>query len=157
MPDDLYDQDILAWSEHQAQLLRRVARGEQVRNVDWDHIVDQIKEVGLSELNAVRSDLRQILVHLLKLHGWPDNPACLHWRLDVAGFQAEAEQRFAPSMRLRVDLADLYRRALKQLASAKIDGRTAANFPELCPFTLEELLRGDPAELEARLTAVEPD
>jgi len=30
MPDDLYDRDALAWSEHQASLLRRVARGERV-------------------------------------------------------------------------------------------------------------------------------
>jgi hypothetical protein len=26
MPDDLYDRDVLAWSEHQAMLLRRAAR-----------------------------------------------------------------------------------------------------------------------------------
>ena len=30
MPDTLYEQDILAWSDHQADLLRRLARGERV-------------------------------------------------------------------------------------------------------------------------------
>jgi hypothetical protein len=30
MPDDLYDRDVLAWSEYQADLLRRLARGERV-------------------------------------------------------------------------------------------------------------------------------
>jgi hypothetical protein len=68
MADDLYDHDALAWSERQATLLR----GERVNDVDWDHVVEEIEDVGLSELNAVYSYLRQILVRLLKLHGWPD-------------------------------------------------------------------------------------
>jgi hypothetical protein len=158
MPDAPFGQDILAWSEHQASLLTRLSQGEQVAGVDWGRIIDQIRDVGLSEFNTLRGDLRQIMVHLLKLHGWPDSQACVHWRLDVAGFQAEAAQRCAPSMRVRVDLAGLYRRALRQLTTAKVDGRTAANFPEICPFTLDDLLTGDPLELEARLiAAAEPD
>jgi hypothetical protein len=72
MPDDLYDRDALAWSERQAALLRRVARGERVNDVDWDHVVEEIEDVGISELNAVQSYLDQILVQLLKLHGWPE-------------------------------------------------------------------------------------
>jgi hypothetical protein len=53
MPDDLYDRDILTWSEHQSFLLRRVARGERVNVVDWPHLVEQIEDVGISQLNAV--------------------------------------------------------------------------------------------------------
>jgi hypothetical protein len=30
MSDGLYERDILSWSEHQADLLRRLARGERV-------------------------------------------------------------------------------------------------------------------------------
>jgi hypothetical protein len=55
MPDDLYDRDALAWSERQAALLRRVARGEPVNDVDWDHVVEEIEDVGLSRLNAIAS------------------------------------------------------------------------------------------------------
>jgi hypothetical protein len=53
MPDDLYEQDILAWSDHQADLLRTVARGQRVNGVDWEHVVEEIEGVGLSELNAM--------------------------------------------------------------------------------------------------------
>jgi hypothetical protein len=38
---DLYDDDILWWSEQQAELLRRVAAGEQA-----DIIVEEIEAVG---------------------------------------------------------------------------------------------------------------
>src|ERR1700690_643096 len=90
MPDDLYDRDALAWSEPQAALLRRVARGERVNDVDWDHVVEEIEDVGLSELNATRAYLRQMLAHLLKLRGWPGHDACQHWRDEVATFQVSA-------------------------------------------------------------------
>jgi Domain of unknown function DUF29 len=66
MPNDLYDRDVLTWSEHQADLLRRLARGEQVNDVDWEHVVEEIEDVGLSELHAVAGYLEQILVHLLR-------------------------------------------------------------------------------------------
>jgi hypothetical protein len=52
MLDDLYDRDALAWSEHQAGLLRRVARGERVNEVDWEHVIEEIEDAGLSELLA---------------------------------------------------------------------------------------------------------
>jgi hypothetical protein len=53
MPDDLYERDILTWSEQQAELLRRMARGERVNELDWAHVVEEIEDAGLSQLNAV--------------------------------------------------------------------------------------------------------
>ena len=55
MPDDLYDRDTLARSEHEPNLLRRVARGERVNEVDWEHVIEEIEDVGLSQRNAVQS------------------------------------------------------------------------------------------------------
>ncbi len=63
---ELYEQDILLWSEQQAELLRRLARGERVNGVDWAHVVEEIEDVGNSELHAVTSLLRQAVVHLLR-------------------------------------------------------------------------------------------
>jgi len=34
MPEGLYERGILAWSEYQADLIRRLSRGEQVDDVD---------------------------------------------------------------------------------------------------------------------------
>src|SRR3954454_19185653 len=123
MPDDLYDSDVLAWSEHQAALLRRVARGERMNEVDWDHVVEEIEDVGLSELNAVRSYLRQMLAHLIKLHGWPTVAARRHWRSELMAFQADADQRFAPSMRQRIDLANIYEHARRQVEPLRHGGK----------------------------------
>ncbi len=153
MPDDLYDRDVLTWSRHQAALLRRLARGERVNGVDWAHVVEEIEDVGLSELNAVRSYLRQMLVHLLKVQGWPNNQATDHWRGEIGSFQADAAQRFAPSMRRRINLTTLYDKARAQLDGIKYDGVSPEPWPEACPFILDELLIEPRDTLEQRLRA----
>ncbi len=157
MPDDLYDRDVLAWSEHQADLLRRLARGERVNDLDWEHVVEEIEDVGLSELNAVQSYLRPMLAHLLKVRGWPDSPPVNHWRGEIVAFQKDALQRFAPSMRQRIDLARLYADALEQLEPLQHDGAAPLPWPADCPFTLDQLLRSKRSVLEEQLRAASPN
>jgi hypothetical protein len=153
MPDDLYERDILAWSDRQAALLRRVAKGERVNDVDWEHIVEEIEDVGLSEVSAVRSHLRQLLLHMLKLRGWPDCPACEHWRNELDVFQAEAAERFAPSMCRRINVTGLYQQARRAVGRMQIEGQPSVALPEICPFTLDDLLSGDTLILLARFDA----
>jgi hypothetical protein len=151
MPDGLYERDILSWSEHQADLLRRLARGERVNDVDWEHVVEEIEDVGLSELHAVESYLDLMLVHLLKVQGWPNSPSVGHWRAEIGSFQKNAARRFAPSMRQRIDLLKLYRDALVQLEGVDYDGTAARPSPVACPFTLDAMLTERRADLEACL------
>jgi hypothetical protein len=153
MPNDLYDRDALAWSEHQADLLRRLARGERVNEVDWAHVVEEIEDVGLAELHAVESCLDLVLVHLLKVHGGPDNPSAQHWRMEIGSFQKDAARRFAPSMRQRIDLAKLYSDAREQLDGMDYGGVAPRPWPVTCPFTLDGLLTERRAALEERLAA----
>jgi hypothetical protein len=156
MPNDLYDRDILIWAEQQADLLRRLERGERVNGVDWVHVVEEIEDVGLSELNAVQSHLRLMLVHLLKVRGWPDSLSRSHWRGEIVSFQQNAVQRFAPSMRQRINLARLYSDALEQLEGADYDGVAPRPWPSNCPFTLDQLLNDRRAVLEDSLNSILP-
>ena len=105
--------------------------------------------MGLSELNAVHSYLRQILVHLLRLHGWPTIGACSHWRSEIVAFQTDAQRRLAPSMRQRIDLEALYVRAVLQIEPLRYGGRQAAMAPGTCPVTLDELPTNPCEALEA--------
>jgi hypothetical protein len=154
MPDELYDRDALAWSERQAALLRRVARGERVNDVDWDHVVEEIEDVGLSQLNAVHSFLRQMLAHLLKVSGWPESDACDHWRNEVATFQVEAIARYAPSMRQRIDLPRAYELAQRQIAPMRRGDHAGLPEPASCPVTLDRLLTASVEDLEAAFTSL---
>ena len=150
MPDGLYERDALAWAEHQAALLRRLAAGERLNEaVDWANVIEEVADVGLSELRACQSLLEQALTHLLKLHALPDSEAVGHWRSEVVGFLADARDRFTPSMRQKIGLGELYAAALQGVWAA--DSSTALALPELCPFALDELLARDVGGLMARL------
>ena len=154
MPDGLYERDVLAWSERQADLLRRLAAGERLNEaVDWPNVIDEVETVGRAELHSCESLLRQALVHLLKLHAWPGSQAAGHWREETVGFLADAEHCFAPSMRQRIELDELYRKALRQLRAAADDTGEPRPLPQTCPFVLDDLL--DPnAEVRALVLRV---
>jgi hypothetical protein len=154
MPDTLYDRDVLAWSERQADLLRRLASGERVNDVDWEHVVEEIEDVGLSELHSVESYLDLILVHLLKILNWPESLSLGHWRGEIVAFQKNASRRFTPSMRQRIDLAKLYDDAVEQLLAMRSGSDASVQLPATCPFTLDQLLRDTWSALEERLKAV---
>ncbi len=144
MPDGLYERDALAWSERQADLLRRLAAGERLNEaVDWPNVIEEVQDVGRSALRSCRSLLRHALAHLLKLHAWPRSRAVAHWREETANFLNDAEDCFTPSMRQHIDLADLYRRSLKQVRAVADDTGEPRPLPEACPFVLDDLLDAD--------------
>ena len=139
--DELYDTDILTWSERQAALLRRLAAGERVNaSIDWSNVIEEIESVGRSERQACESLLRQALVHVLKLHLAPTSEAAPHWRGEVIGFLADASDRFSPSMRQPLDLPRLFAKARRQVLASGAASAAANRLPETCPFTVDELL-----------------
>ena len=152
--DNLYDTDALAWSEQQADLLRRLAAGERLNDaVDWANVIEEVHDEGQSLLRACRSLLQQAMVHLLKLHAWPSSHSVEHWKSEAGAFMDDAEDRFAPSMRQHIDLGVLYAKALRRVREAT-DATGAPNaLPQACPFTWQELLAGDLAHLRAKLAA----
>ena len=71
-------------------------------------------------------------------------------------FQKDAAQRFAPSMRQRTDLAQLYSDALDQLDGVDYDDVAPRPWPLTCPFKLDALLTERRATLEAQLDPIAP-
>ena len=137
---DTYEADILLWSEHQSELLRRLARGEPGNETpDWDNIIEEVESVGRSQLSAVRSLLIRALEHMLKAQAWPLSQAVPGWKVEARRFRFEAAEAFTPSMRQRIDLAKLYRQAMKLLPET-MDGQPPLPVPPECPFTLDALL-----------------
>jgi len=136
---DLYEADILEWSEHQSDLLRRAAAGERVNGIDWPNIIEEIESVGRSELSSVRSLLTQALLHVLKAEAWPQSLAAPGWRSEALRFRADAADRFAPSMRQHLDVGKLYARAMRLLPEA-IDAQPPLPLRQDCPMTLDQLL-----------------
>src|ERR1700750_3100352 len=113
---DLYDDDILLWSERQSDLLRRIAAGEPVNErPDWVNIIEEVESVGRSDLRAVRSLLLQALVHSLEAEAWPNSLSVPALKADSRLSRIQARDAFAPSMRQHIDVEGIYADALQAL------------------------------------------
>ena len=141
---DLYDDDILLWSEQQADLLRRHAAGERINDaaIDWPNIAEEIESVGNEQLYAVESLLVQAIRHMLKAYCWPLSRDVPHWQSEARAARGDAIARFAPSMRQRINMQRIYQRAIRALPDT-IDGQAPLPLPADMP-TLDELLADDP-------------
>ena len=137
---NLYDSDVLEWSDQQAALLRRLAAGERVNDqIDWENVAEEVESVGRSQLSAVRAHLIQALLHDLKAEAWPQARDVPHWRAEGLRARGDAAEAYAPSMRQRIDVAALYAKALRYMP-ATYDGQPPRPVPTACPVTLDELL-----------------
>jgi len=137
---ELYDADVLEWSEHQARLLRQHAAGEAGNEVpDWANIIEEVESVGRSQLSAVVTNLTNALTHDLKCEAWPLTSYVPHWRAEARAFRGVAAEAFAPSMRQRIDMAKIYRRAVRNMPDT-IDGLAPLPVQDDCPVTLDEML-----------------
>lgn len=70
-----YEQDIVVWANEQAALLK-AGKFEQL---DIQHIVEEIEDVGKSEQRELRHRMAILLMHLLKWHYQPER-RCRSWQ-----------------------------------------------------------------------------
>jgi hypothetical protein len=139
----LYDLDVMSWSEQQANALRVLSRRPDLSNVvDWDNVIEEVESVGRSELNAVESQLRNALVHILKGVSDPNALSVRAWDVETDKFLSSARRGYLTSMRQRLDInriwQDAFREAHKALSVYNID--MPPRIPRISPFQLEQLL-----------------
>ena len=63
----LYQRDFLAWSKQQAEALRAAARTGSNQQFDWANLAEEIESLRISERRQLKSQIRRVLEHLLKL------------------------------------------------------------------------------------------
>jgi hypothetical protein len=162
----LYDRDILAWSEQQADVLRSLAGWRDLPNgLDLSHVVEEIEDVGLSQLHAANSFIRLIMTHAIKCWADPDASSLLHWHAEIGNWQTELASRLTASMRNRIDLEREWQRAVQQaIRDLKAQGAEVAvgkvrpTLDMVCPLSLADLNSdpADPALLVEQLTRALP-
>ena len=138
---NLYDDDILLWSEQQAAVIRRLretARGLP-NELDIENVAEEIEGVGRSELATVQSFIRLILLHLIKLAVETDSAAAGHWQSEVTGFHSDLTHHYAASMRQRIGIDELWATA-RQQARSSADREAVGRLPASCPFDIDDLV-----------------
>ena len=141
-PETLYDEDYFAWSLAQAEALR--ARGRGGNAIDFDHVAEEIEDLGRSELRACEGLVRRIVEHLLKLATSGREEPKPHWRADVTTFRTEIDGRLTATIRasLAADLPRLWRQAVR-IAAARLAAEepgSAVRLPMEPTLGLDEVL-----------------
>ncbi len=138
---DLYEQDLYAWSEAQADLLRR----RRFSELDLEHVVEEIEDVGGSLYREVRSRVRTIIEHLLKLEHSAATEPRAGWERTLRTQRADLAEDLTPSLRPRIErgFARFYEAARIEAAAAlRAHGEPAAAdaLPLASPYTLDQTI-----------------
>jgi len=133
----LYETDFVEWTEKQVQLLR----AEEFEKVDWNHVIEEIESLGISQQRELNSRLVKLLMHLLKWQ-FQEPHRSRSWEATIVHQRGEIEWLLDhnPSLRARLSefVSKAYRSAIRE-ASAET-GLPRATFPTACPYTLEKIM-----------------
>jgi hypothetical protein len=137
---DLYGRDVYAWSTEQAALLR----ARRFADLDLEHVISEIEDVGGSLYREVRSRVRTILEHLLKLEHSPAVEPRAGWESTIRTARADIADDLTPSLRPRIEqsLTRFYEAARTEASvSLREHGEHAAAYalPHTCPYTLDQI------------------
>lgn len=114
-----YDADVLLWSEHQAELLRRRAAGELVNeaDLDWPNIAEEIEALAKSERSTLASHVNTVIEHLARLETSPAVDPRNGWAETVLRTRNNIEDvlKSSPSLRQTLNkvIAEEHPRALR--------------------------------------------
>lgn len=130
-------EDWVGWLNDQA----RHAKSGNLAALDLPHLAEELEALGRSDWRALRSSLRNLLVHLLKWQLQPKKRS-RSWAVSVTKSRNEAEELVEenPSFagRLPEALEQEYPRARRE-AARQMELNLAA-VPEASPFTIDQLL-----------------
>jgi hypothetical protein len=133
----LYEIDDSLWLEETIELLK----AKNFEALDLENLLEELEDLGNEKKFRVASFLQQIIRHCLLLQFWISereyNQA--HWRSEIINFKDELNTYLTTNLRnyLEHNLATIYEKALRYLRQ-KTDNKV--NFPDTCPYSLEELL-----------------
>jgi hypothetical protein len=77
-----YENDFYGWTKQQAKLLRN----QEINQIDWNHIAEEIEAMGRSEKRQLESRLEILIIHLLKWQ-FQSNLRSRSWQLTIISDQ----------------------------------------------------------------------
>ncbi|MBW4550763.1 MAG: DUF29 domain-containing protein [Aphanocapsa sp. GSE-SYN-MK-11-07L] len=151
MANTLYDRDLQVWIEQTIEQLKK----REFESLDTEHLIEELTDLGKSEKNALKSNLKILLAHLLKLKVQNNVPDSMQasWYSSAIEHRQRVLDNLAdtPSLNsflleaLEKAYADARRLAIKEAKLAKFGVKIPAEseYPLTCPFSVEQILDED--------------
>lgn len=132
-----YDQDFYAWLMQNAQLLRE----HKFAEIDSENVAEELESMGKREKRELVNRLAVLLAHLLKWtsqsvkrsNSWKNT--ILTQRIDIIELLTES-----PSLKYELEKKIELAYAKAKLQAEDETGIDKEYFPEICPFTLAQVL-----------------
>jgi hypothetical protein len=134
---ELYEHDFYLWTQEQVALLREGKWHE----LDREHLIEEIADLGRSARQELRSYLEGLVLHLLKWCYQPDYQT-RSWRDNIEENRACVPEGLPenPSLRpqLPILLQECYPHARRK--AARQTRLPLTTFPETCPWPVEQVI-----------------
>lgn len=132
-----YDQDLVAWANEQARLLR-AGRFDQL---DVKHLAEEIEDVGKSEQRELANRMAILLAHLLKWRQQPDRRGT-SWTITIRNQRRAIARALEETPSLKGKLIEPRWWEAVWDDATDLAAREAGleEFTEACPWTVAEIL-----------------
>ena len=135
-----HEKDVYGWAVHTAQLLRE----KKMNEVDFDGIVEELEEMGISNKHALISRLTLVISHLLKWQFQP-NMRGHSWTYTIRAQRKKASYVLDDNPSLKSKLDEIIAKAYKVAIDEATDqtGLDEKTFPTDCPYTFEQIMNDE--------------
>jgi hypothetical protein len=136
----LYEIDDHLWLEKTIELLKE----KNFEQLDLANLIEELESLSRKDKAKVSSLLEQIIRHLLLCQYWEQEKEnnLYHWQAEIVGFRSQIERLLTTNLsnHLELELDNIYQSALRF-----VNQKTAhtVKFPDICPYSLEQLLDQD--------------
>lgn len=94
----LYETDFYAWAKHQAEALRQFQATRPNAPIDFAHLVEEVEDLARRDVRAAKSQLRRLILHVLKLEYSPADCPRRQWLNSVDDARQELDDVLSPSV-----------------------------------------------------------
>lgn len=99
MAENLHEQDFNLWLDHQAIAIKN----RDVTAMDWENLLDEIEDMGISTKRSLESYTVRLLEHILKIKYWDSERSRnrKHWEKECVNFRGEIKRIFRKNPSLK--------------------------------------------------------
>jgi len=142
MTKPLYESDFYAWTQAQADALRR----RSVNELDWENLQEEMDSMGKSEVRQLQRRLTILIGHILKWRMQPDLRS-RSWTATILVQQTDIQRLIAENPSLKAHLAEalvVAHEDARELAAIEM-GRLRSDCERQGSFAFDDLMTFDPA------------
>jgi hypothetical protein len=136
----LYEQDFYLWLQTNINLLKEGNFAE----IDLENLLEELESMGRSDKNALKSNLKILLMHLLK-YKYQNKKRTNSWLYTIREHRQRLRDTFKTSPSLSRFFVDIFNESYQDARELAADetGLSIQIFPPESPFSKEEVLNPD--------------